>query len=246
MADIRGLIIHLERAEDRRVQAAALAESLPVPAEILPAVDARQGPPERERHDPGLGLEPPYPFPLSDTEIAVFLSHRRAWARIVEGRMRAGLVLEDDASLDPQIFPKALALASEVLTEDRFVRLPMKNREGQGALIAERDGIRAVKPDLVALNLQASLVGRRAAARLLRASARFDRPVDSWLQMTWVHGVEVLSLWPTGVGEVSQKLGGSTQKKRKGLWAKLRAERQRARYRAEIARIAQAQQVKST
>ncbi len=231
-----GLIIHLERARDRAAHVAELARALPVPAEIQPAVDAREGPAEAWRYDPDLGLEPRYPFPLSDTEIAVFLSHRAAWARIVDGGFEAGLVVEDDATFDPTVFPMAFALAQDEIASDRFIRFPVKDRERTGATIAERDGVRIVRPGVVGLNLQASLVGREAARRLLAGSERFDRPVDSWLQMVWAHGVEILSIWPSGVDEVSAGLGGSTQKKRKGLAAKLHAEWARARYRRQIAR----------
>ena len=75
------------------------------------------------------------------------------------------------------------------------------------------------------------------AERLLAASVRFDRPVDTWLQMRWVHGVDILSVWPTGVGEASGDLGGSTQKKRRGTLARIRAEIARSRYRRRIAAL---------
>ena len=237
---IGGLIIHLERATGRAAHVASLLNALPVEAEVLSAIDARAEDAEGGetwRHDPALGLSPRYPFPLSETEVAVFLSHRRAWARIVAAGWRAGLVLEDDVTLDPVAFPAAYGLAAKVLNEDRFVRLPMKDRENAGETVSERAGVRAVRPSVVGLNLQASLVGRGAAQQLLAASERFDRPVDSWLQMTWDHGVDILSIWPSGVGEISGDLGGSTQKKRKGITARLRAEVARGRYRAAIARM---------
>ena len=167
----------------------------------------------------------------------MFLSHRRAWVRIVEAGWAAGLVVEDDVTFDGAAFPPAFALACKVLTPDRFIRLPMKDREGVGEVIARSGGVRAVRPDVIGLNLQASLVGRGAAARLLAASEKFDRPVDSWLQMSWAHGVEILTLWPSGVGEVSADIGGSTQKKRKGIGARIGAEFARARYRRAIARM---------
>lgn len=234
---IGGLIIHLERAVERGPRVAELSATLPVRGEILPAIDARNGEGDIWRYDPGLATKPAYPFALSETEVAVFLSHRRAWARIVEAGWAAGLILEDDATLDPGVFPAAYDLAREVLTPGRFVRLPMKDRESAGEVVAQAGGVRAMRPEVVALNLQASLVGRDAAARLLAASEHFDRPVDTWLQMTWEHGVDILSIWPSGVGEVSAALGGSTQNKRKGLGARLGAEFKRARYRRAIAQM---------
>lgn len=233
MAGIRGIIIHLERATERAAHVAALRETLPIPSEILPAIDARTADLTAYRPDPG--LDPRYPFPLHDTEIAIFLSHRAAWQRILDADLPGGLVLEDDVTFDRETFPSALALARDVLTPNRVVRLPFKNREGIGDIVAERDGICAFRPDVVGLNLQATLVGRDAARGLLAASETFDRPVDSWMQMTWEHGVDILTLWPTGVSELSAGLGGSTQGKRRGIGARLVAELARLRYRRAIA-----------
>lgn len=53
------------------------------------------------------------------------------------------------------------------------------------------------------------LVGREAAMRLLEASHTFDRPVDSFVQMHWVHGARVLSARPIVVHEICGQLGGS-------------------------------------
>ncbi|MEM0947419.1 MAG: glycosyltransferase family 25 protein [Pseudomonadota bacterium] len=233
---IGGLIIHLERAADRAAHVKHMSKWLPVPSEILPAVDAKDPNSKVWRYEPDLGLDPAYPFPLSDTEVAVFLSHRRAWARIVASGWHAGLILEDDVMLDPDAFPAALRLARDVLGPRRFIRLPMKDREGKGDEVARENGIRAVRPRVVGLNLQASLVDREAAQTLLAATEKFDRPVDTWLQMTWEHDVDILSIWPSGVGEISAVLGGSTQRKRTGFGARLSAEVARARYRRAIAR----------
>ena len=237
MADLHGLVIHLERATARAGQVARLIGALPFPGEVLPAVDARAPGGLPAGHDPALSLEPRYPFPLTDVEVAIFHSHRRAWSRIVEAGWDGALILEDDATLDPEAFPAALEIAREAFAPDRFIRLPIKDREAGGEVVAERGGLRVVRPAVIALNLQAQLVGREAAERLLAASARFDRPVDTWLQMRWVHGVDILSVWPTGVGEASGDLGGSTQKKRRGTLARISAEIARSRYRRRIAAL---------
>ncbi|MDU8945089.1 glycosyltransferase family 25 protein [Ovoidimarina sediminis] len=236
MGDLSAFIIHLDRATDRAAHVARMIADLPVPGEVLPAVDARAAPAgEMARHAPGAPLDPAYPFPLSDTEVAVFLSHRRAWGEIVSRGLPAALVLEDDVALDLALFPQALALARG--REYAVVRLPQKDRE-RGETLAEAAGARLIRPVEVALGMQAQLVGRGAAARLLAASETFDRPVDVFLQMTWVHGADVLSVWPTGVRDISASLGGSTLKKRKGLGARLSAELGRARFRRRMADLA--------
>ena len=237
MAAIGSFIIHLERAEERAAQVAALQAALPGPVEILAAVDGRAGETGPEVHDPELGWEPAYPFAMNATEIAVFRSHRRAWARIVETRLMAGLVVEDDVEITPEPFAAAMALSATHMRPDLVIRLPQKPRE-KGAVLARSGETRLILPDVVGLGMQATLVGRIAAARLLRATARFDRPVDVALQMVWKTGVEVQSLWPTGIRDISDNLGGSTLKKRKGFASRLRAEWARMRFRRALAQAA--------
>jgi hypothetical protein len=91
----RGYIIHLKRATDRRRQAEAFAASLPMPAELLDAVDGKAmsaaALQERARRDLH---SPRYPFPLANGEIACFLSHRRAWQVIIDSGCDAGLIAE--------------------------------------------------------------------------------------------------------------------------------------------------------
>lgn len=54
------------------------------------------------------------------------------------------------------------------------------------------------------------VVRRRAARALLAASQRFDRPVDSFLQLTWLTGVPVHHLGQPVVANGGDCFGGST------------------------------------
>ncbi|MEM1066484.1 MAG: glycosyltransferase family 25 protein [Pseudomonadota bacterium] len=240
MAEILGLIIHLHRAVARREHVNRLRTALPVPSEILPAVDAKlAAPAEMARYDPALGRHPRYPFPLSDTEIAVTLSHRQAWARIIAAGAAAGLVVEDDVVFDPALIGPALDLARDNLTDDLLIRLPDKERERPGQVIGEHSGLRLFAPRETGLGMQAQIVGRGAAARLLEITERFDRPVDTTIQMTWETGLQPLTLSPPVVRDISNEIGGSTlQKRGRGPLERLRAELLRARYRAQVARAA--------
>ena len=79
----------------------------------------------------------------------------------------------------------------------------------------------------------AQIVTFDAAKRLLERTTRFDRPVDTYLQLRWQHGVRILTLWPNGVREISSRLGGSLiQEKSNG--DRLRRELLRPLYRAKL------------
>jgi len=207
---IKAFVIHLERAAGRRLQVERLLATLPIGGEVLPAVDGLQ-----MTSDEIAGVcrshlhRPHYPFPLTRTEVACFLSHRRAWQAIVDGGLDAGLVVEDDAAIVEPGFGEVLTAAVEGLGPDELVRFPHRERHEPGPVVRTRGGARLMEPRLPALGMVMQLVGREAARRLLDASRCFDRPVDSFVQMQWLHGARILSARPIVVREICGELGGS-------------------------------------
>ncbi|MGU3574511.1 glycosyltransferase family 25 protein [Brucellaceae bacterium C25G] len=232
---IKAFIIHLQRATDRRVQVEHLRDQLPVETEIIEAVDNQNlsdqdisGVYHRALHKPA------YPFTLSRNEIACFLSHRKAWQAIVDQNLDAGFVVEDDIALTTD-FGKCFATAQEMLTQkdDCFIRFPFRDRE-EGDVIFTDSDVKVLRPRHVGLGMVAQLVSRQAALKLLKNTVVFDRPVDTFAQMNWITQVDMLTLQPGGVAEISRDLGGSTIKNKKGLLDKLKREILRPRYRSQL------------
>lgn len=183
---------------------------------------------------PGL-WSPIYPFALRPTEVACFLSHRKCWKRIVDERLDAGLILEDDVEFDPEFIRSAVALAANHGGRSAYVRLPIRDREKPSKIVAKDGGLTLFYPKVVALGAQGQLVGFEAARKLLQATEIFDRPVDTFLQMRWVHGVNVLVVWPPTLREISSDLGGSLIQKRTPILGKFKREINRLRYRLAVA-----------
>lgn len=208
--NVKGFVIHLQRAAGRRPQVDRLRRSLSLPVEVVDAVDGHRLTAECLRRvvDPHLHC-PRYPFPLSPTEVACFLSHRQAWQRIIDDGLDAGLVMEDDAAITSPLFADVLAVAIEGLASEEFVRFPHRERRERGAVWRERGPCRVLAPALPALGMVMQLVGHEAARRLLDASRVFDRPVDSFIQMHWIHGARLLTARPIVVREIGRQLGGS-------------------------------------
>lgn len=203
------LVIHLPRAAGRRPQVDRLCSELPLPVKVIDAVDGFDLSVADMRDVVAPGLHRPrYPFALSRTEVACFLSHRAAWQAIVAGGFDAGLVVEDDAAVSPD-FATVLEAILSGLRPDEFVRLPHRERHEPGPLVRSSAQATLVEPALPALGMVVQLVGREAAARLLGASMQFDRPVDSFVQMHWVHAARVLTARPIVVREIGADLGGS-------------------------------------
>lgn len=232
---VQGFVIHLKRAVQRRSHVAALKQICPVPIEIIDAVDGATLEEEslRALYQPYDLFKPHYPFKISRGEIGCFLSHRKAWQAILDGGADAGLVFEDDAVLDQFLFPRALQAALGWMGRGDWVEF--QTRPMHGTLIHEVDGFRIMEPRIPPLRLSAQLIGSEAAARMLRVTERFDRPVDTVLQLSGMTGQRVLCIEPSGVQDDTQGAGGTTiQKKQKSLWHQLRKSWHRAAYRRAV------------
>jgi GR25 family glycosyltransferase involved in LPS biosynthesis len=232
---IKAFIVHLERATERRAQVAELMAQLPIPAEIIIAVDSKQLSDEQvsQVYQPRLH-KPYYPFRLSRNEVACFLSHRKTWQAIIDQNLDAALVLEDDVALTPD-FPAAFAAAVSVTAQGGLVRLPFRSDRETGAVITGTNtSIKVIHPVPVGLGMVAQIISRSAAKILLELTEKFDRPVDTFAQMNWVTKLQPLSVVPGGVQEISSNLGGSTLKQPCSLAHKLHRELMRPIYRRSV------------
>ena len=206
-----------------------------IESEVLAAVDgARLTPQEVDQTCARLRFRPIYPFPLTRTEVGVFLSHRLAWRRIVDDALDFAFIFEDDAEIDASQF----AALVEFVTFERpawdYVLLPAQPIRN-GVVVASRGGLTLLRPDAPPLRAIAQIVSLAAAKRLLDRTLPFDRPIDTLMQMTWVTGQPVLVASPSPIRDVSRETGGSTvQRKSMGIFDRLHHEAVRPIYRAQV------------
>jgi len=240
-----GLVIHLERATARRAVAMRLVEECGLPAQLLAAVDGRSLSPAiieaRLLRDP---IHPVFPHALRAGEVGCFLSHRLAWQSLLESDADAALILEDDAALGPE-FPAALRLAARNLGAQSpaspsssamgYIQFQTRLLRNQTALDAEGP-CQLYQPIVTPLRTTGQLVNRRAAEHLLELTWRFDRPVDTFLQMHWHTGLRLACIAPSGLSDVSAVSGGSTLKLRHNFGDRLSREWNRFRYRRAVQR----------
>jgi GR25 family glycosyltransferase involved in LPS biosynthesis len=229
------LILHLERASSRAATVQALRAALAIESEVLGAVDgARLAPQEVDQVYARRRFRPTYPFPLTRTEVGVFLSHRLAWRRIVDEALDFAFIFEDDAEIDASAFAALIEFVTLERSAWDYVLLPATPIRS-GTPVASRGDFTLLRPDAPPLRAIAQIVSVDAAKRLLDRTLPFDRPVDTLMQMTWVTGQPLLVASPSPVRDVSLKTGGSTvQRKSMSLAERLRHEAMRPIYSAQV------------
>ena len=167
-ARIETLVIHLARATGRRAQVDALLAGTPFPARVLDAVDGSAVPEEARAaavSETAL-FAPKYPFALGQGEYGCFMSHRAAWAAIVDEGLDAALILEDDVALVDG-FGAAVDLAAQHVERLGYVQFQVRAVDG-GTPVAEGEGAAIVRPKVTPLRTSAQMVSRGAAERLLK------------------------------------------------------------------------------
>jgi glycosyl transferase, family 25 len=236
----KAFVIHLERSAQRRPQVERLRAQLPCASEILDATDgALLSADQLERAYVRQARRPRYPFALNRAEIGVFLSHRAAWRRILDERLDYALVFEDDCEIDAPAFARTCAFARQTRPSWSYALAPAQKTRIRGETLVQGagacEGVALIRPNSPPLRAIAQFVSAEAARKLLAATEPFDRPIDTFLQMSWVTGVELLAFTPSGVRDASAALGGSTiQARNKPLAQRLAREIGRPLYRAQV------------
>ena len=230
-----GFVIHLARAKGRRGHVAALQRLSPLPVEVIDAVDGAELDEATVRavYQPHDLLLPRYPFEISRGEIGCFLSHRKAWQAIVESGADVGLVFEDDAVLDQEIFARAYGVVQGWMGRGDWVEF--QTRPMTGRLVHAVGNVQIVEPEIPPVRLSAQMIGAEAAARMLQVTERFDRPVDGVVQLLGVTGQRILCVVPSGVRDDTAAAGGTTIQKKNGtIWNQIIKSWRRIYYRRAL------------
>jgi len=236
---VEAFVVHLKRAGRRRRQVDRIIDASPVPTHVIDAVDGRELS-HRERsavHTTDALFQPPYPFAIGAGEIACFLSHRTAWQTILDRKLDAGLVFEDDVEIDANEFAPAFELARRNIGKHGVAMFQVRDIDRSGPVVDRMAATRLHRPDIVPLRSSCTLYAAEAASRLLQLTERFDRPVDGLLQLHWVTGIRPVIVVPSGVSDMSDSVGGTTiQFGKPGLAGRLAREISRLSYRWKIGR----------
>lgn len=205
-------VINLKRSTDRLANFDRSMTAKGVAYVRIAAVDARALS-ERElyeRYD-AVKNKAHYFSELKPSEIACFLSHRKAWSRFLDETTQPYAVfLEDDVELTVSSEELNTILAEIAWDSAPMVVKLYQSKGRMGRQLKKVGRFNIFEPFLPPLGTQAQVINRQAAKLLLDQTEKFFEPLDVAMQRWWDMGIRVLVLRPNLIEEVSEKVGGST------------------------------------
>lgn len=231
-------IIHLNRAKNRKPYVDDIISKINMETEIINAVDGKLLTRDTisNYYSKTPLYQPAYPFNLNNGEIGCFLSFRNAWQKIVDQKLSAGLIFEDDVSLDLNIFQKSLDSSLKWVNEYGYIQFQVRNIPKKSKILKSNQRSQLLQPSPILLRCSAQLISYSTAKRLLEVTQKFDRPVDTLLQLNWNTNIQVTSINPSGVIDNTYASGGSNLSLRIPFSQRLRQEFKRIKYRYNLKR----------
>lgn len=170
---------------------------------------------------PALNLKN-YHYPLSKGQIGCYLSHRKAWQAIVDQKLDYAIIFEDDFNLDTSIHA-AIQNINNLNLDWKLIKLSAYQNRKRPILFKfplEHSQQLVIHKKLMS-GCCATAITLDGAKKLLAATEKFGRPVDSDLQHIWETGVPGFSLLPYPVTQNTEQesdIGSrSTKVKKSGL-----------------------------
>lgn len=133
---------------------------------------------------------------LSVGEVGCFLSHRKAWQKIVDENLKFGVILEDDFLLKGDV-KEALSIIEAIRGKWDYIKLagyysrPCKILDSDS-----KENHTLVRYTKLPAGTCAQAVSYNGAKNLLKNTDKFGRPIDVDLQFWWEKEISVYGLNP--------------------------------------------------
>lgn len=129
-------------------------------------------------------------------EVGCFLSHRKVWQAIIDAELDFAVVLEDDIHLTGVSFAKMIEAIKQIDRPWYYIKILGVREPSHLLRSQEIDQFMLSTFQKVPARTGAQIVSREGAARLLKTTAPFYRPVDLDLQYWWEKNIFVDVLHP--------------------------------------------------
>ncbi|BED91251.1 hypothetical protein PspMM1_37190 [Pseudoalteromonas sp. MM1] len=191
-------VINLARSTTRLIQTTERLSAVNLTFKRIDAIDGNNLTVEQKylHYSPQLNKQK-YHYPLSNGQIGCYLSHRKAWQKIVDDNLDYAIVLEDDFYIDESIHD---AIKNIEQLQQPWQLIKLAAYENRTRPIAYQQNLNNHQQLVIHKKLMtgccATAISYEGAKQLLKATAQFGRPVDCDLQHIWETQVNGFSLMP--------------------------------------------------
>lgn len=134
--------------------------------------------------------------PMTAPEIGCYLSHLKAWEKIVESGAPGGVVFEDGFTVTGDLGQALLGLAAD---QGRWDMVKLFSPRPDGKLLRRRrliGDLHIGEPYRIPPTMLGYALRRGAAERLIAHSLPVTRPVDEDMQFFWEKGLTIAEIRP--------------------------------------------------
>lgn len=137
---------------------------------------------------------------LSVGEIGCYASHRKAWQSVIDSGSDFGIVAEDDIRVSEHIEQALQTLDTLKFDWDLIKLAPYQNKSRRVVFSQSvNDQFQLIVHQKPLTGCAAYAISKRAAQKLLSTTSPFGRPVDTDLQHTWEHNIDIYALMPFAI-----------------------------------------------
>lgn len=164
---------------------------------------------------------------MSVGEIGCYMSHRKAWQKIIDENLDYAIILEDDCKPEPELH-RLPALLENLKNWDYIKLTGPRGGKTIEELAKINDKFGIAHYNKVPIATPGQVVSRSGAETLLANSKPFHRPIDVDLQHYWEKKIDVIGIEPKLIdtagmdSDITAMDQQSTRKKGTSFWLRIK------------------------
>ena len=193
--------ISLDNAEDRRKILMPRLENLGLPYERISAIYGKDlSQEEKDKRVNRLIFKITQRREVKDGEIGCYLSHLKAWQTFLKSKASYALILEDDATFNPDELRNMVNLLLQHKDKWDYVNLD-PHRDGNGREIQKlSEKHKLIAPRQLVWSCVCYLINRKAVATLIQHDLPMVIPVDHVINRSWELRYKYRIVYPNIIG----------------------------------------------
>lgn len=194
-SNYKTLLINLDKSVDRLKRSAKLLSEHNIEFERVSAIYGADLSEQVLANAYSYQLPNAYYKKLNIGEVGCYLSHRKAWQKIVDEQLDFAIILEDDFSINPGFAELIASIKSMPVAWD-YLKLAANKRQREPIYQFQVAQSNVIAYEKVPAGTFAQAVSFAGAKKLLATSAPFKRPADIDIQYWWEKDLRVFGVTP--------------------------------------------------